>query len=183
MQEQEKSKKMSIKSKAGTVAKGKERMKYTIVKDTREQKGWNFFAIGDCIGMEVDTLKTGDYTIKGFEQFIAIERKRSVEEIANNLGRKSAAFEKEMQRMSQIPHAYIICEFNLQELLDFPKGAKVPASSAGQIKMAGPFMLRRLLEYEVKYNVKIMFCGTAYNGFTVANSLFKRIIDQIDGKL
>lgn len=158
-------------------------MKYTIIKDTREQKGWLFRAIGDCEGMEVDTLRTGDYTIKGFEDVIAIERKRSVEEIANNLGRQSAAFEREMQRMSKIEHAYIICEFDFQELLDFPKGAKVPKELATQIRMTGPFMLRRLLEYQVKYNIKIMFCGSAYNGFTVANSIFKRMIDRIDGNL
>lgn len=158
-------------------------MDYIIIKDTREQLGWEFKPYGNCKGMEIDTLKTGDYTIKGYEDVVIIERKRSVEEIANNLGKKFEQFEAEMERMSTIPNAYILCEFNLQTLLDFPAGAKVPKALASQIKMNGPFILRRLLELQIKYNVKILFCGSAYNGFIVAASIFKRVVDQLDGKL
>lgn len=62
--------------------------KYTVIQDTREQKGWYFSEYDKCNGMEQGSLKTGDYTLKGFEDMVCIERKFSVEEIATNLGKK-----------------------------------------------------------------------------------------------
>ena len=72
---------------------------YTVIKDTREQDGWIFAPYDRCEGMEVDTLHTGDYTLKGFEDIVCVERKASVSEIATNLGKKKKAFYNEMERM------------------------------------------------------------------------------------
>lgn len=157
-------------------------MKYTVIKDTREQRGWHFISMGDCIGMENKALKTGDYSLKGYEEFITIERKRSVEEIATNIGKKSKPFEAEMQRMSEIQHAYILCEFNVEELLNFPNSSTLSKKITSQVRITGSFILKRLLEYQMKYNVKIIFCGSSHNAFVVAASIFKRMSEQIDGK-
>ena len=48
---------------------------YTVIKDTREQNGWSFSQYDKCAGMEIGTLHTGDYTLRGFEDVICIERK------------------------------------------------------------------------------------------------------------
>ena len=52
---------------------------YTVIKDTREQRGWIFNKSDRCDGMRVETLKTGDYTLGGFEEMVCVERKFSVE--------------------------------------------------------------------------------------------------------
>ena len=70
---------------------------YTVIKDTREKEGYFFKKYDKCSGMVVETMKTGDYTIKGLEDVLCIERKASVEEIANNLGKKKSAFLSEME--------------------------------------------------------------------------------------
>lgn len=156
-------------------------MDYTIIRDTREKTGWNFDPFGNCLGMECRVLKTGDYSIKGFEDLVAIERKRNVEEIATNIGKKSVQFEAEMKRMTTIPHSYILCEFNLQELLSFPATSTLSRQQRAQIRITGKFILKRLLEYQMNYNVKILFCGDAYGAYNVACSIFKRVVERMNG--
>ncbi|MCW4042004.1 MAG: hypothetical protein NWE83_14790, partial [Candidatus Bathyarchaeota archaeon] len=70
---------------------------YDVVKDTREQDGWFFSEYDKCSGMEVRGLHTGDYTMKGYEDVVCIERKGCVSEIAMNLGRKKGPFQAEME--------------------------------------------------------------------------------------
>ena len=89
---------------------------YTVIKDTREQDGWTFSPYDMCKGMEIDTLHTGDYTIKGFEDVVCIERKACTSEIAMNLGRKKKPFQAEMERMKDYSFSFIICEFDMDDL-------------------------------------------------------------------
>ena len=95
---------------------------YTVIKDTREQRGWVFEKDDRdrCSGMIVDGLKTGDYTLQGFEHDVCVERKMSVEEVANNLGKKKKAFDAEMKRMNEFSFKYIILEFPITDLIDYP---------------------------------------------------------------
>ncbi len=85
---------------------------YTVIKDTREQDGWFFSPYDKCEGMEVETLHTGDYTLKGFDDIVCVERKASVSEIAMNLGRKKKPFQNEMERMKDFQFSFLICENN-----------------------------------------------------------------------
>ena len=90
--------------------------KLVVIKDTREQKGWIFHKGDACDGMKLNALKTGDYTLEGFEDAVCIERKRSVEEIANNVGKEKKRFDAEMLRIQEYPFKYIICEFSMKDV-------------------------------------------------------------------
>ena len=79
-----------------------------LLKDTREQKGWLFDSGDYCNGMKAVALKTGDYTLEGFEEVVCIERKKSVEEIANNVGKEKKRFDAEMERINEYTFKYII---------------------------------------------------------------------------
>ena len=92
---------------------------FIILKDTREQTPWEF-NFAHTVAEEIGTIKTGDYTIKGLEDKICIERKGCIEEFANNLGREYSRFKKELIRMDEFPHAFIICEFPLKDLMEYP---------------------------------------------------------------
>ena len=94
--------------------------KYTVIKDTREQDGWFFSPYDRCSGMEVSTMKTGDYTIKGYEDLVCVERKGSVTEIATNLGKKKKTFQAEMERMKAFDFRFILLEFSASDVLDYP---------------------------------------------------------------
>ena len=148
---------------------------YTVIKDTREQDGWTFSPYDMCKGMEIDTLHTGDYTIKGFEDVVCIERKACTSEIAMNLGRKKKPFQAEMERMKDYSFSFIICEFDMDDLLKYPEGSRVPKIARSKVRVTGKYLLKCLLEFEIWYDTKIIFCGNKNNAFLVCNSLFKRL--------
>lgn len=148
---------------------------YKVIKDTREQDGWFFSEYDQCNGMEIGTLSTGDYTMRGFEDVVCIERKGCVSEIAGNLGKKKSAFNAEMERMKDYAFSFVICEFSMDDLLNYPNGSNVPHKLRSQVRVTGKYLLKCLLEFQIWYNTKVLFCGNKKNAFLVCNSIFKRL--------
>jgi len=156
--------------------------KYTVIKDTREKDGYFFKEYDQCAGMVVETMKTGDYTLKGMEDFLCIERKASAAEISNNLGRKKKPFQAEMERMQKFEHSFILCEFSLDDVIKFPENSGIPKAKQKYVKVTGKYILKCLIEFQLWYNTKIIFCGSKYNSFLVANSIFKRVNELTHSK-
>jgi len=150
-------------------------MKYKVIKDTREKNGWDFENMESCWGTDLGCLQTGDYTIAGFEDVLCIERKASTAEIANNLGTKKEQFEAEMQRMTAYTYPFILLEFSMSDLLKYPDGSSIPNSKKKFIKLNGRYLLKTLIEYQIFYNVKILFCDNRDQAIKVCDSIFKRI--------
>ena len=71
--------------------------KYTVIKDTREQEGWFFTQTTACDGMVREKLDTGDYSLRGYEELLAIERKGKISEFARNIVENR--FERELERL------------------------------------------------------------------------------------
>lgn len=151
-------------------------MKYKAIKDTREKNGWDFEVFESCRAMEISCLKTGDYTIEGYEHILCIERKASTAEVANNLGVNKKRFDAEMERISKYPQPFLILEFSMSDLLDFPRNSGIPVKKWSSIKITGKYLLKTLLEYQVLYNVKILFCDDKDQAEEVCDSIFKRIM-------
>lgn len=149
--------------------------KFTVIKDTREQEGYHFSAFNACAGMIELKLDTGDYTIKGLEKQVCVERKGCVEELAINLGQKKFAFMNEIQRMKTFPHRFIVLEFDLEDLISFPEKTRIPVRNKLALKITGKYMLKCLMEFELYENIHILFCGNKHNAFLAVSSLFKRI--------
>jgi hypothetical protein len=148
-------------------------MGYTVLVDTREQTPWEFAKRGDCDGWEQASLRTGDYTLKGFEGKFVVERKGSTPEIAKNLC--EARFERELQRMSEFPLAFVVCEFTYDDLFVFPNRTLIPAYQKKRLRVTGQFLVRRLAELEVKYPVKWCLAGPRAREWV--SSLFKRVVE------
>jgi|TARA_R110000751_G_scaffold227019_3_gene328942 ERCC4-type nuclease len=148
---------------------------YTVIKDTREQEGYHFSKYDKCDGMIVQKIDTGDYTIVGLEEKICIERKASPEELATNLGQKKHAFMNEIERMKPFRHKFIVLEFSLSDLVDFPDNSRIPQSQRKQVKISGKYMLKCLMEFQLKRDIHIIFCGDKHNAFLTISSIFKRV--------
>ncbi len=152
---------------------------YTVVRDTREQKGhgWDFPAGGSCLGTVIKTLPTADYSLAGYEDVFVLERKHSTAEIANNL--IDDRFERELTRMEEYEHPIIVCEFTLDDLKSFPRGSGIPQSKwRFMTRITGAFLLKRLNEILVVHRIPIMFVGS--HGQDYATSLFKRVVEHVD---
>jgi ERCC4-type nuclease len=148
---------------------------FTVIKDTREQDGYFFSKFNTCAGMVEHKLDTGDYTIQGMEDKVCIERKGCVEELAMNLGSKKHTFLNEIIRMGDFPHKYLVLEFSLKDLLNFPKHTRIPIKNKAAVKITGRYMLKCLVEFEIWNNVHVLFCGDKHTAFLAVSSIFKRI--------
>lgn len=147
----------------------------TIVRDTREKMGWDFpyeeKIAGKIriLGTVDEYIEEGDYTIKGAEDLIRIERKMGFGELFGNMIPRDhkERFEREIERLSNIRHKYIIIENNLSNdilglsVAQFSKGP--PCSS----------IVRWLIDLQINHDINIIFAGDA--GKKVAKMIFDSI--------
>lgn len=75
----------------------------TIITDTREQTPLVF----GNLPSEAGTLQSGDYSVKGLEHEIAIERK-SIADLCQSVTRGRERFERELHRLRGFPFARIL---------------------------------------------------------------------------
>jgi hypothetical protein len=117
---------------------------------------------------------TGDYTLEGYEKVFTIERKGSILEFATNIVEER--FTRELERFCQFKHAFILLEFRIDTLIDFPNGIKLPPETIAKFKKGGKFLLRRTMEILLQYPCQII--PVDRRGKEVATSIFKRIVDH-----
>ena len=142
-------------------------LKHEVIRDNQEKKGYWTFE-----NTVSEHLKTGDYTLRGFENLITIERKASTGEVSQNMYEER--FEKELIRLEEFRHPFMICEFTLDDVHCFPATSGIPRKIWHKIKMTSKQMLSTLCRYQIQYKTKIILAGT--DGKQVAESLFKNFL-------
>ncbi len=92
-----------------------------IIIDTREQKSYSFSSITPHPPTTIiRTLKTGDYSIDGFDiSGITLERK-SLSDLFGSLGKGRKRFIKELERMSKFDYAAVIIEAEWSTVIRHP---------------------------------------------------------------
>lgn len=125
-----------------------------VIIDTREQTPFEFeFKL-----TENSKLDTGDYSIKGFENEFALERK-SIGDAVNSVLGERERFEREVERASKLKYFAIIIE-GLPE--DLKKHVRVNARyhrvplglMIGQCKS----VVNTYTHWTIKYGIHIFFC-------------------------
>jgi ERCC4-type nuclease len=98
---------------------------FTVVIDSREQTPWlfegltkrrNHVDVSIIVKTATRGLKTGDYSILGMENEIAIERK-SVPDIIGTITRGRQRFERELERMTELKFSAVIVEGDWQTVM------------------------------------------------------------------
>lgn len=145
---------------------------FTIIVDTREQIPWEF-GFHNTAKRKLDT---GDYSIEGFESLFTIERKRSVSEIANNI--TESRFKDVLERLGKIPHSFMIMEFTVDEIYQFPVGSDVPKKMWDKLRISGNYIMKYLIEVQLNYNIHILFCGDPETAEKTSISIMKRIYEK-----
>ena len=72
-------------------------------------------------------------------------------------------------------HKFILLEFTLKDLVEFPDNTRIPESQKKKVRISGKYMLKMLMEFQLRRDIHIMFCGDKYNAFLTLSSLFKRL--------
>lgn len=102
---------------------------FTIVADTREppETVWRF---GD-LPVVRKKLDSGDYSVVGLEDQVAIERKTSAD-LVSTLTYGRARFEAELDRLAAFKRALIVVEGDLGDIIDWKYRSQVsPAALVG----------------------------------------------------
>lgn len=152
-------------------------IRFDVIVDTREQKNlWSFANYDEVESVIEQKLDTGDYTIAGLEDRLCIERKHSISELANNITEKR--FERELERMSQFPHSFLVLEFGLDDVDNYPNVSCIPRKIRNKIKIRGPYIFKKLAEISIIYGVSVIPCGHPKYAEAMVVSLMKRVYEQ-----
>lgn len=151
---------------------------YTVIRDTREQQGWIFEENQYCSGTIIKTMKTGDYTLQGFEHILTVERKKNVAEFAKNMLEKR--FVAELVRMESFPLSFVVCEFTYNDIWRWPLNSGLPPQTIKKINISKYFIMKRLMDFQVQYKTKFILAGP--HAKDVVSSLFKRVNESYGGK-
>ena len=119
-----------------------------IIEDTRESKPLSFDGIRNIESIR-QGLKTGDYSIQGYETKICFERK-SVEDIVGTLIAGHERFLREMERMKDFDAKYILIEHTPSIVYHYCY------KHGWEHKF--DIIMQSLLAYAYHYQVKIRFC-------------------------
>ncbi len=163
---------MKYSKKSGTTVK-KVYEPYTVIRDTKEKA--NFFDFPEtnfCRGTVEKGLITGDYTLDGMEDILSIERKANTGEFSGNIS--EARFFRELERLNNLKHAFLVLEFELDDLYCFPLRSEIPSRYWPKLRVSSGFLLKKLIEIQTTYtNVQVIFAGK--HGPEICETIFKRI--------
>jgi ERCC4-type nuclease len=134
---------------------------FTIIQDTREKKPWSF----GRASVEVKKLDTGDYSVKGLEDNLFIERKSSVHEVYLTLGKNWKRFEAELERSQAMKYRFMVLECAAKDIY----------YSAKFSKMSPDFIMGRLIYIQTRYNVNVVFAGQGDHVIRLVKQLMKNI--------
>lgn len=150
---------------------------YTIIIDTREQQPWTFKNRTTA----TSKLDTGDYSIAGFENIVAIERKKNVSELATNI--TEPRFKDVISRLSSIKYSFMLLEFSLKDVLIYPIGSNIPKHKWQYIKISSNFILKNITDWQLENNINVFFCGSASNAENLAGYLLRKIYNKEKGNI
>jgi len=143
--------------------------KYRIVVDTREQKPlWHKDVI-------VEKLNVGDYSIEGYQNRFAIERK-SPQDLFGTLDGGHKRFKKELQRAANYDYFAIVIDSS------FSKCLNKEFTGSYFSKMKGFVIMQIVFTLHVKYGINIWFCSTRTESKQVIKYIMNAYIKKVTTK-
>ena len=128
-----------------------------IVIDTREQRPYAF------PGAVPGALPTGDYSLLGYEDQVAVERK-SKSDAYSSLGRDRARFRREAERLGAMPFGAIVVEAGTVDFLRPPPFSQLAPTAA----------LHSLLSWSVRFRLPVFFADGREHGAMITLQLLHK---------
>ena len=137
-----------------------------IVVDTREQTPWSFDP--DRVDTVVGTLRTGDYSLAGHTDDVAIERK-SLDDLVGSLIQGRERFERELERLRTFTLRAVIVE-----------GSYLDIASHRYVSRAHPSaVFGSICCLHVDFSVPFLLADTRAIGARVAQRMLIRYAENI----
>ena len=147
-----------------------------VICDTREQKPLNLAHYSSSVRDVVRAkLITGDYSVRGYEHLLSIERKDNVGELATNVAEKR--FWEEMGRLQKFKYKFVLCSFDVDDILRYPIGTNIPKKMWPKLKITPGFIMYKISDIQVGYDIPVIFAGDADNAAYLAVNIMKRMVE------
>ena len=139
-----------------------------IICDTREQSPYQFEPekYPDVI-LESGTLQTADYSLKGFEAKIGIERK-SLDDLAGTLTSGRERFQKECERGQGLDYFALVIEASMEDVRRHNYRSRMKPQS----------LLQSLFAYSIRYGLHVLWCGNRQGGEYTVYSLLQKYLKE-----
>ncbi len=138
-----------------------------ILIDTREQQPYNF----SRFEVETDraTLSTGDYSLPGFEDKAAIERKALDDLVSCLMGSNRDRFERELAKLRVYDLAAVVIEATLDDVSKGRYRSQMKAHAA----------IQSIVSFQVRYRIPFVWCGNRAGGEYITYSLLNKYLYEI----
>ena len=140
----------------------------TAIIDTREQRPLNL-----DLESEPGTLTTGDYSVKGLEDVLTVERK-SLDDLVGCMTAGRGRFERELQRMKAYEFRCVVVEADWDDLVKGRYRSRMQPAAA----------THTIASWTSRFAVPFLFCGrdrqavgdyVSFFLFTTAKKLYERL--------
>lgn len=141
-----------------------------IIEDTREQLAWKFNP--DVFSVEPGTLATGDYTLKGYEDRVCIERK-SLGDFVSSVIHDWIRHRKRWYRMAGFDIAAVVVEADIEDV--WAHRYESDANPASVIGKAHSIFL--------DHGLPVLWWGSKANCVPMADAFFTQTWSKLEGGL
>jgi ERCC4-type nuclease len=147
-------------------ARRQHRDKPVIVVDTREQEAYSFD--GERVAMVRRALPAGDYSLEGFEDRVAVERK-SLDDFVTTVIRSRDRFRRELKRLQGYEAACVVVEADLADVLAGRYRAGVHPSA----------VLGAAVSIVIDHGVPVFFCSNRQAACLFTESYLMRFYRRV----
>jgi ERCC4-type nuclease len=145
----------------------------TVLRDDREKNPWRIQS--PDFSMKRKRLDVGDYTIDGYEDYVAIEKKSGLKEFITNLGSKDRKrFVRTLENLAEYEIKCIVIEDTLDKKL-YNLFETMPTKLS---PTSVYFWINKII---IHYGIPVLFVGRNYNMRNkMLVHLFNHIVEEIE---
>lgn len=144
-----------------------------IIQDSREQAPYAFNATKYAgVTVEVGTLQTGDYSLAGLTDRIALERK-SLSDLCGTLTAGRERFQRECERGRGLEYFGLVIEASMDDVRHHNyRSAMTPQS-----------LLQTLAAWSIRYGLHVHWCGSREGCEYMVYSLLEKFLKEQKARL
>jgi len=144
-----------------------------LIVDSREQAPYTFS--GDKypdLSVETGTLQTGDYSLSGLTDMVAIERK-SLDDLAGSLTTGRERFKRELARSKGLDFFSLVIEADMDQV----------ARHEYRSQMKPKALIQSLFAFQVRYDLNVIWAGSRERGEYATYSLLQKYAAEQEKRL
>jgi DNA excision repair protein ERCC-4 len=139
-----------------------------ILIDSREQHPYLFD--NKDLNTQVAALPIGDYSIQGFQDRVAVERKTLDDLVGCLVGKNRDRFERELQKGRYLDLFVVVVEASMNDI----------RSGAYRSDMKPHAVLQSIIAFQIRYGTSFIFAGSRAGGEYITLSLLQKYLYEIE---